>query len=95
VIPTLFALWRHRRGALAVLLGFVLGAGLVRLDAELHLIPAAERVARAEERARIATEAATTIAKSAGRARQIERTIGNATDLELRCTLNPRACGVH
>lgn len=86
-MTALLALLGGRRGALALAIGFAIGAGAMRLDAGLRLIPAAENVARAEVRAMLAKDAADAVAKAAQDAREIEREIGNESDPSLRCIL--------
>lgn len=94
MIAPYLALVGGPRGAIVAVVAFVLGAGAMRLDVQLHLLPSVRAEARAEERARIAEEVAREIGRSTGQARQIEREIRNETDESLRCILDPRSCGV-
>lgn len=83
------------RDVVAAGAGLAVGLVAMRLAAGLWIIPAAERVARAEVRAEFAAAAAEHVAGAVKDAREIERSTGNATDLDLRCALRPDACGVH
>lgn len=84
----LFALVGGRKGALVLFAGFALGVGAANVDAHLRKIPAAEKIARAEERARFSAEVADAIAASVIEAREIEKGVQDATDEELRCLIS-------
>lgn len=90
MIATAMSLIGGRRGALALAAGLLAGMLLMRAVAGMWIIPAAERVARAEVREEFAAAAGAALAEDAAASREIERRARNASDDDLRRTLRGR-----